>query len=283
MTNDMPEQFCDGIGQVSLTRGMIRIELMAPSEKRGRAETPPELSMRLITSAEGFLRFFDTLDRALRGIRHDAAGAGPRRCRGDAPRGSAVAELPPRRPDLSFFQKPKNHFRNRIAMSEPSLSTSLRCLAAMLQHHGLIITEDELVRRFALGPEELDDSLILRIATDLGYRARRWRASFRKLERLGEAFPVLARLKNGRMVIVNGIFRPRRPGRLRLREFESRWWSPTRWPTGPASCFWTAPSSSRHGTARCSCCGLRASRRGQARVQHRLVPAGDHAPAQTAA
>ena len=64
--NDMPEQFCDGIGQVSLTRGMIRIELMAPSEKRGRAETPPELNMRLITSAEGFLRFFDTLDRTLR-------------------------------------------------------------------------------------------------------------------------------------------------------------------------------------------------------------------------
>ena len=66
MANDMPEQFCDGIGQVSLTRGMIRIELMAPSEKRGRAEAPPELNMRLITSAEGFLRFFDTLDRALR-------------------------------------------------------------------------------------------------------------------------------------------------------------------------------------------------------------------------
>jgi hypothetical protein len=64
--NDMPEQFCDGIGQVSLTRGMIRIELMAPSEKRGRAETPPELNMRLITSAEGFLRFFDALDRTLR-------------------------------------------------------------------------------------------------------------------------------------------------------------------------------------------------------------------------
>jgi hypothetical protein len=64
--NDMPERFCDGIGQVSLTRGMIRIELMAPSEKRGRAEAPPELNMRLITSAEGFLHFFDMLDRALR-------------------------------------------------------------------------------------------------------------------------------------------------------------------------------------------------------------------------
>jgi hypothetical protein len=66
LANDMPEQFCDGIGQVSLTRGMIRIELMTPSEKRGRAEAPPELGMRLITSAEGFLRVFNTLDQALR-------------------------------------------------------------------------------------------------------------------------------------------------------------------------------------------------------------------------
>ena len=63
---NMPEEFCDGIGPVSLTRGMIRIELLTPSDKRGRAEAPPEPGLRLILSAEGFLRMFDTLDRALR-------------------------------------------------------------------------------------------------------------------------------------------------------------------------------------------------------------------------
>ncbi|EWY38207.1 hypothetical protein N825_14340 [Skermanella stibiiresistens SB22] len=63
---DTPEIFCDGVGQVSLTRGMIRIELMVPSDKRGRAEAPAEAGVRLIASAEGFLRVFDTIDRALR-------------------------------------------------------------------------------------------------------------------------------------------------------------------------------------------------------------------------
>ena len=52
MANDMPEQFCDGIGQVSLTRGMIRIELMTPSEKRGRAEALPAVWPLHVTATE---------------------------------------------------------------------------------------------------------------------------------------------------------------------------------------------------------------------------------------
>jgi ATP-binding cassette, subfamily B, bacterial HlyB/CyaB len=90
-------------------------------------------------------------------------------------------------------------------MTDHPFSTSLTCLAALLRHREVVLSEEELARRFALGPEELDDALILRITTDVGCRARRWRTSFRKLERLGEAFPVLARLKNGHMVIVNGV------------------------------------------------------------------------------
>jgi hypothetical protein len=94
MTNDMPERFCDGIGQVSLTRGMIRIELMTPSEKRGRAEAPPELGMRLITSAEGFLRVFNTLDQALR----ESGMMPPEPAPGDA---ETIRRAGPRSPNFS--------------------------------------------------------------------------------------------------------------------------------------------------------------------------------------
>ena len=93
VVNDMPEQFCDGIGQVSLTHGMIRIELMAPSDKRGRAEAPLELNMRLITSAEGFLRFFDTLDQALR----ESGMMPPEPVSGDA---GAMRQAGPRSPNF---------------------------------------------------------------------------------------------------------------------------------------------------------------------------------------
>ena len=91
--NDMPEQFCDGIGQVSLTRGMIRVELLVPPEKRGRAEAPPEPGMRLIMSAEGFLRVFDTLDRALR----ESGMVPPEPAPGDA---GAMRQVGPRSPNF---------------------------------------------------------------------------------------------------------------------------------------------------------------------------------------
>lgn len=90
-------------------------------------------------------------------------------------------------------------------MTDPRPSTSLSCLAALLRHRGIPVSDEDLARRFALGREELDDALLLRIATDLGCRAKLWRTSFRKLERLGEALPALARLKNGRMVIIVGV------------------------------------------------------------------------------
>jgi hypothetical protein len=90
---NMPEEFCDGIGQVSLTRGMIRVELLTPSDKRGRAEAPPEPGMRLILSAEGFLRVFDALDRALR----DSGMMRPEPTPGDA---GAMSPAGPRSPNF---------------------------------------------------------------------------------------------------------------------------------------------------------------------------------------
>jgi hypothetical protein len=93
MPNPMHEEFCDGIGQVSLTRGMIRIELLTPSEKRGRAEAPPESGMRLILSAEGFLRTFDTLDRALK----ESGLMPPEPAPGDA---GAMRQAGPRSPNF---------------------------------------------------------------------------------------------------------------------------------------------------------------------------------------
>lgn len=60
-----PEQFCDGVGQIVLVRGLVRIEVLVPAARRGRAEEPPELGARLVMSAEGFLRVFEVIDRAV--------------------------------------------------------------------------------------------------------------------------------------------------------------------------------------------------------------------------
>ena len=82
------------------------------------------------------------------------------------------------------------------------LPTSLACLAALLRHHGRDVEPSALMRDYALGAGELDAGLITRIAQDHGFRLRTLRCSWRKLGRLGEALPALARLKNGRMVVL---------------------------------------------------------------------------------
>ena len=81
-----------------------------------------------------------------------------------------------------------------------SRPTSLTCLAALLNFHGRSVEPASLMRDYGLGPQELDTGLITRIAQDHGFRLRSLRCGWRKLRRLGEALPVLARLKNGRMV-----------------------------------------------------------------------------------
>jgi hypothetical protein len=58
------ELFCDGVGQIMLVRGMVRLELLVPGTRRGRVEEPPELGARLVMSADGFLRVFEAIDRA---------------------------------------------------------------------------------------------------------------------------------------------------------------------------------------------------------------------------
>ena len=64
-----------------------------------------------------------------------------------------------------------------------------------------------LARDYGLDGRELDDSFVTRIAGDHGFEAAVVRASWRKLCRLGEALPVLARLKNGHTVALLAIVR----------------------------------------------------------------------------
>jgi ATP-binding cassette subfamily B protein len=68
--------------------------------------------------------------------------------------------------------------------------TVIQCLTAIAQHHGLQVHPERLIDDYALGPEEPRGALLLRIATDIGLKARE-----RKL---------IARLNNGNAVIVVG-------------------------------------------------------------------------------
>ncbi|MCX7204819.1 MAG: peptidase domain-containing ABC transporter [Proteobacteria bacterium] len=83
--------------------------------------------------------------------------------------------------------------------------TVIQCLAAIAQHHGLQINPERLVDEYALGNEEPSNSVLLRIANDIGLKARADKLTWASLIAQGGVFPLIARTAFDRAVIVVGV------------------------------------------------------------------------------
>lgn len=83
--------------------------------------------------------------------------------------------------------------------------TIIQCLTAIAQHHGLQLNPERLIDDYALPAEEPGDSLLLRIASDIGLKAKSATLTWDRLLTQEGVFPILARLNNGRGVIVVGV------------------------------------------------------------------------------
>ena len=83
--------------------------------------------------------------------------------------------------------------------------TAIQCLTAIAQHHGLQINPERLIDEYALRAEEPGNSLLLRIASDIGLKAKVDRLSWERLQAQEGVFPLMARLNNGNMVIIVGV------------------------------------------------------------------------------
>lgn len=80
--------------------------------------------------------------------------------------------------------------------------TGPECLSAALRHHGIDIAADRLMADFALGRDRVGVQMIEHMARRSGLRARRGRLRPTQIARLGQAYPILARLTNGNWVLV---------------------------------------------------------------------------------
>ena len=89
-------------------------------------------------------------------------------------------------------------------MSLPLPHTAVQSLTAIALHHGVQINPERLVAEYALGSEEPQDNLILRMAADIGLKAKVDRLSWTGLLAQEGVFPLMARLHNGTFVIVVG-------------------------------------------------------------------------------
>ncbi|TFW18179.1 peptidase domain-containing ABC transporter [Massilia arenosa] len=89
-------------------------------------------------------------------------------------------------------------------MSDPFPHTVVQCLAAIAQHHGLQINPERLIEDYALGAEEPGGPLLARIASDIGLKAKTASIDWATLVAQQGVYPLIARLDNGRAVIVVG-------------------------------------------------------------------------------
>jgi len=82
--------------------------------------------------------------------------------------------------------------------------TVIQCLTAIAQHHGLQVNPERLIDDYALAAEEPAEALLLRIASDIGMKARVEKLTWEALLAQGGVFPLMARLDNGNGVIIVG-------------------------------------------------------------------------------
>ena len=100
------------------------------------------------------------------------------------------------------------------ASTAPPLHTGLHCLVAVARRHGVDLSVDRLRHDYALDQHEPDMTLLVRMARDHKLKAHADTLSWEDLGGLGGAFPVLARLSNGNVVVFTGFQETPDGGRL---------------------------------------------------------------------
>jgi ATP-binding cassette subfamily B protein len=83
--------------------------------------------------------------------------------------------------------------------------TAIQCLTAIAQHHGLQINPERLIDDYALRAEEPGTGALLRIASEIGLKAKADKLTWSRLMAQGGVFPLMARLIDGNMIIVVGV------------------------------------------------------------------------------
>ena len=83
--------------------------------------------------------------------------------------------------------------------------TAVQCLTAIAQHHGLQINPERIIDENALRAEEPTTGALLRIAADIGLKAKADTLTWSRLMAQGGVFPLMAKLDNGNMIIVVGV------------------------------------------------------------------------------
>jgi ATP-binding cassette, subfamily B, bacterial HlyB/CyaB len=93
-------------------------------------------------------------------------------------------------------------------MSAVFAHTGIQCLTAIAQHHGLHVNPERLISEYAVGEAEPGPLVMLRMAGDIGLKAKVQALSWEGLLAQTGVFPLIAYTRSGSMVIVVGVVSP---------------------------------------------------------------------------
>lgn len=96
-------------------------------------------------------------------------------------------------------------------MSAVFAHTGIQCLTAIAQHHGLHVNPERLISEYAVGEAEPGPLVMLRMAGDIGLKAKAQPLSWEGLLAQTGVFPLIAYTRSGSMVIVVGVVPPSGP------------------------------------------------------------------------
>jgi ATP-binding cassette subfamily B protein len=90
-------------------------------------------------------------------------------------------------------------------MADRFSHSTIQCIAAIAQHHRLPVNPERLVEDYALVAEEPATATVLRIASDIGLKAKADRFTWDTLQAQVGVFPLIARMDDKNCVIVVGV------------------------------------------------------------------------------
>lgn len=85
------------------------------------------------------------------------------------------------------------------------INTALICFSIVAREHKIELTQDRLRHEYAIGNEEIPPDTLLRMSKDLGMKARLLQMDWDCLLNLKQAYPAIARLRNGCHVVIVGV------------------------------------------------------------------------------
>ncbi len=85
------------------------------------------------------------------------------------------------------------------------INTALVCFSLIAREHKVELTQERLTHEYNLSRAEIPTNTLLRMAKDHGLKTKALRLSWKDLTGLKKAWPAMARLKNGRHVVLAGM------------------------------------------------------------------------------